>query len=226
MSYFFERAQHETHTFAAATGSRNGWNVATADFTGDGPGIDNATWAGGDGTGPGAFTSDIVVAGTTGTIVDISVTINDFTHTWLGDLNASLSNGGTTVDLFFRPGSLDGTALGDNVDISGNFTFSLNGTDDLWAESAAVIGAGDALDGSNFNFFTSTINNVPTDLGAFLGQPKDGTWTLTVGDNAGGDTGSFSSWTLNITSSQVIPEPTALGLIAGLAGLAIVRRRR
>ena len=190
--------------------------VASADFFGTGAGndfVDNTT-----------VSSSINVSGTSGDIVDISVTINNMNHTWLGDLTAVLDNGSTSVTLFARPGQLNGAGFGFMVETSGDFTFSANGTDSLWTEAG---NSGGALNGTPFNFFTSGLNDVPTSLSDFFGQSKNGLWTLSISDGAGGDTGSYSGWTLDITSSGVvIPEPTTFGLIAGLAALTVVRRRR
>src|SRR5207244_7516461 len=39
-------------------------------------------------------------------------------------------------------------------------------------------------------------------LGAFQGENPNGTWTLTISDDAGGDTGTVDSWQLEITTTQ------------------------
>ena len=189
--------------------------VASADFTGTGAGnafVDNAD-----------VSSSISVTGTTGTIVGVEVTINAMEHTWLGDLTATLDNGTTSVTLFERVGQIGGAGFGDNVDTSGDFTFSSDGTDSLWAESAA---SGGALNGAGFDFATSGADDVPTSLGDFFGQSKNGDWTLTISDGAGGDSGQYAGWTLNLVSGSSIPEPTTFGLLAGRAGFVAARRRR
>ena len=190
--------------------------VANADFTGTGAGnafVDNAD-----------VSSSINVSGTTGTIVGVEVTINAMEHTWLGDLTATLSNGTTSVTLFERVGRTGGAGFGDNVDTSGDFTFSDDGTDSLWTESA---NSGGALNGTGFDFSTSGAEDAPTSLSDFFGQSKNGDWTLTINDGAGGDSGQYAGWTLNLVSSGAeIPEPTTFGLLVGIAGLAAARRRR
>lgn len=189
--------------------------VASADFTGTGDGnafIDNAS-----------VSSTINVSGTTGTITGVEVTINAMEHTWLGDLTATLDNGTTSVTLFERVGQIGGAGFGDNVDTSGDFTFSDDGSDSLWAESAGVT----SLDGTGFDFSTSGADDVATSLGDFFGQSKDGDWTLTISDGAGGDSGQYAGWTLNLISSgTTVPEPTTFGLLVGFAGLVAARRRR
>ena len=189
--------------------------VASADFTGTGAGnsfVDNAD-----------VSSSINVSGTTGNITGVEVTINSMEHTWLGDLTATLDNGTTSVTLFERVGRTGGAGFGDNVDTAGNFTFSSDGTDSLWTESA---NSGGFLIGDGFDFATSGAENAPTSLSDFFGQSKDGVWTLTISDGAGGDSGQYAGWTLSLTSGNAIPEPTTFGLLAGIAGLAAARRRR
>ncbi|MCK4305411.1 MAG: proprotein convertase P-domain-containing protein, partial [Candidatus Eisenbacteria sp.] len=57
-------------------------------------------------------------------------------------------------------------------------------------------------------------------LDAFIGEPTDGTWTLTVGDHASGDTGMFNEWCLRITYADYSadvksdPVPARLELMA------------
>lgn len=61
-------------------------------------------------------------------------------------------------------------------------------------------------------------------LNAFVGQATDGTWTLTVSDQAGGDTGMLNSWCLRITyggNPAATPEvrlPAVLALRAPACG--------
>ena len=68
-------------------------------------------------------------------------------------------------------------------------------------------------------------------LSLFNGTNANGTWSLYVLDDAGGDIGSISGgWDLTITDDEitgVIPEPTtALLLGAGLIALVAARARR
>ena len=142
------------------------------------------------------------------TIADVSVTLNNITHTWVGDLVITLSNGSTSVDLIARPG-FTGTGFGSSGDLNGTYTFvdggaafptTLTGTQIVPAGSYAPV----------------------TPLSAFAGQSSSGNWTLSVQDNAAGDTGALGSWTLNLTA---VPTPGAAALL-GLAGVAGLRRRR
>jgi len=122
------------------------------------------------------------------TLTDLDVSL-DVTHTWVGDLIFTISNGTTTVVFFDRPG-FTGTGFGcAGDDISATL-------DDE--------GAGGPVENMCGNlpaiFDTPTPNNP---LSAFDGQNIQGTWTLTASDNAVGDTGQVNSWCLVTTPVPV-----------------------
>ena len=56
-------------------------------------------------------------------IANVSVTLNNIVHTWVGDLTIRLSNGTNTVDLIARPG-FTGTGFGSSGDLNGTYTFA------------------------------------------------------------------------------------------------------
>jgi MYXO-CTERM domain-containing protein len=172
---------------ALAGNSYNGGGVAFADLT--------------------TVTSDIVVADSF-SIADVSVTLNNITHTWVGDLTISLSNGSTSIDLIARPG-FTGTGFGSSGDLNGNYSFATGGA----AFPTTLTGTAVVPSGTYAPI---------GDLSLFNGQNSAGTWTLSVADAAGGDTGALGSWTLNLTP---VPTPGAAALL-GLAGVAGLRRRR
>lgn len=153
------------------------------------------------------------------TITDLNV---DFImrHTWQGDVVVRLRGpDGTEVRLTDRPGRADGatTGFGFSTDNYGNPT---TGVPFFWDDEAAA-----AYD-TPVVAVNNPVGNWRPDgadlLSAFDGRSKVGTWTLLVGDRAGGDTGAVLQWSLHFTQ---IPTPGAAALI-GLAGLAGLRRRR
>lgn len=179
-------------------------------------------------TTPGVFTSTINVG--TGITSVNWVEIQNFRHTWAGDINITLTApGGAMVTLYDRfgvPGSTFGDSSNFGSDGSGStfdtltgrtYRFQVGGADLLAALTAATgaqgVAAGTyaptAADDSATNF--SAFNNV----GA-------GVWTLTVTDFAEGDTGDVGSWTFN---ANPVPEPATMAAL-GLGALALIRRRR
>jgi hypothetical protein len=147
------------------------------------------------------------------------------THTWIGDLTVTLTSpGGTSVQLFRRPGT---AGVGNSGDwLAGTYTFVLSG--------------GIAMPNTNTNTIPGSSYNITSNPGstqiipapnpntytAFTGQNLNGTWTLNISDNAGGDTGAISGWSMNISS---IPEPTTAALLllaVGGLGAAAWRKRK
>jgi subtilisin-like proprotein convertase family protein len=136
-----------------------------------------------DNTQPGVsvtieITEDVII-----TDLDVDLVI---AHTWVGDLDAVLTSpSGTQVAIFDRPG-VPATTFG----CSGN---DVNATLDDEATDPVEDECGAGVPTINGTF---TPNNP---LSAFDGESTLGTWTLTVSDYAGGDTGTVNSWGLTYT---------------------------
>ncbi len=133
----------------------------------------------------GTVESTMTLENCGGPITDINVGVSA-THSWVGDLIFQLEAPDTTVvTLIDRPG----------VPAS---TFGCDG-----ADIAALLD-----DGAGAPVENECAGGVPTINGSFQpngslsdynGVDPNGTWTLIVTDNAGGDTGSLDDWSLDIT---------------------------
>jgi subtilisin-like proprotein convertase family protein len=157
----------------------------------DGPGFDipdNEPIGGGSNTG--------VIPDDGGTFTDIIVDI-DMAHTWVGDLNIYLiydmectgESPEATAQIVCRPGQSDcdpaGTTFGCSDDLAGVYRFSDDGGTPLGVNCTGAQAAGCyGVSG-------------PGLLASFDGMPKGGCMGLLVVDNAAGDTGAVSSWTLH-----------------------------
>jgi subtilisin-like proprotein convertase family protein len=147
-------------------------------------------------TGPATVTSTLAIP-TCGTITGVKVQNLNITHTWVGDLRVTLTSPlGTIITLFDRPGRTTTGAgcSGDNLAV---------GFDD-----AAILTATD---------FENACGNLPAISGTYQpvnllsglnGQNMQGTWTLTVHDEAAGDGGTLDSWQLEICSTPCGATPT------------------
>ncbi|HYE60980.1 MAG TPA: choice-of-anchor X domain-containing protein, partial [Phycisphaerales bacterium] len=131
---------------------------------------------------PGMRTLTVTVPAGSGTISNLGITLG-MNHTWVGDVIATISNGTTTATFINRPG-VPGTGV--------------NGFSDNLAGEYRFTGLASAsIDTGCTNVST---HNVPAgayqpfeSLAGFNGQPLEGTWTITLTDNAGLDTGSITS---------------------------------
>lgn len=211
-------------------------SAANADFfSGGGPG---GAIPDGSGTAvSGApFLSTIVVPGTVqGTITDVNISFNALAHSWVGDVTMTLTHpdGITTLTIMSRPGRGNTSTFGFSSDfVAGNsYAFADFGVALFNVAPPAIIPTGTYIPSSNPNPpATNALPYVytPTSFfGTFGGLLAPGIWTLEIRDWAGGDTGSLGGWTLNITTQNVIPEPSSLAILSllGVAGL-VVRRRR
>lgn len=157
------------------------------------------------------FTSTITI--TDGGMLN-SITLVGLTHTWAGDIIATVDNG--VGDLMNRVGATVSGGVGDSSDFGGDYTFSNSGGD-LWAAAAAAGGAV-VIAGGNYRA-TGALSSTPLNLPGTIGP---GTYTLSISDNAALDTGSFSGWCIDYTP---VPEPATMAVL-GAGALALIRRRR
>lgn len=141
----------------------------------------------------------------------------NITHSWVGDLIITLSNGSSTADIAVRTGQTTPLGAGDSSNLLGVYTFQDGGAD-FWA---AAIAAGTTIPTGTYSASTAGGGLVSL-AGVFGGQSGAGTWTLSITDNFNFDTGSVAGWTLYV---ETIPTPGAAALF-GVAGLAGLRRRR
>lgn len=143
----------------------------------DGPGVPTTCGV------PGApATSTISVSGVSGNVTDLDVSIN-ITHTWVGDIDATVAKGATSVLVIDNPGAATPTACGSGTD---NMAITLDDEGTNPVETGPFPLAG-----------TYTPNSP---LSAFDGTAANGDWTLTITDGGLGDTGSLDSWALIITA--------------------------
>ncbi|MDG1434346.1 MAG: proprotein convertase P-domain-containing protein, partial [Saprospiraceae bacterium] len=141
-----------------------------------------------------ASSAGIIPGGST--IDDVEISIN-ITHTWVGDISASLvSPDGTSISLFDRPGNPSSFFGCSQDNISVDFS-------DAAAASAA------ALEGTCNNSFTGAGNPGPSfaisgafqsidALASLAGENAVGDWTLEVSDAFGGDGGFIESFELTV----------------------------
>ena len=145
---------------------------------------------------PAGVTSTITVAEDI-TLTDLEVGV-EIDHTWVGDVFISLTSpGGTTVTLLDRPGVPGST-----------FGCSDNDMDVVFSDAASV--NPETTCNATTPWLTGPV--LPASpLSAFDGESTVGTWTLTVSDNAGGDTGQIVNWSL-------IPTPGFSGVCTVCVG--------
>jgi trimeric autotransporter adhesin len=160
--------------------------------------------------GPGSISDTISIADVS-TLSDLNVYIRA-NHTWVGDLIFTLQHvpSGTTVTLIDRPGVPASTfgCSGDNYDV----TVDDEGLDtpienQCVAPPPAITGQAIGGDPPNASL-----------LAAFDGLSIQGDWTLTVTDNATGDTGTLNEWCVIVTAT---PDPTPIPVMGGLGVLLL-----
>lgn len=137
--------------------------------------------------GSGSFQDDIVVTDNF-SITDVTVTLKDLVHTWVGDLVVRLRHleTDTLVELFRRPGQPQFSSSGYSNDLRGDYSFNDQFNIDFEAAAAqnAVIPSG------NYAALQA--------LSTFCGHSSAGTWRLIINDCSAGDSGAFGSWSLDL----------------------------
>ncbi len=147
-------------------------------------------------TGPAVVTSTLVVAGAGTFLSDVNVTTG-ITHTFNADLDITVTSpAGTVVTLTTDNGSsfdnvFNGTVWDDDADPGTQVPYTSNPNEVTEHTYADLTLASPLLPEEG--------------LGAFVGQDPNGTWTITISDDAAGDGGALNSWSLNLTSLTSAP---------------------
>ena len=146
-------------------------------------------------------TSTLAVSGVGPYLLDVDLT-TFITHTFSADMDITLTSpAGTIVTLTTDNGagndnSYNGTVWDDDADPDGQVPYTTN--------------AGLATDHPYVNLVTATPLVPEEAMAAFQGENPNGTWTITISDDLGGDVGNMASWTLNLATL-----PAAPGLLSG-----------
>ena len=143
--------------------------------------------------------------GQVGNVTDVSISLNDLTHTFPDDLDMLLIGPNGASNLLFMSDAGAGDDIG-NVDL----TFSDAAGGGL--PDASQIGAGTYLPTDynvvetdvTFGTATSGINSgsATTFATAFGGSAGNGFWSLYVNDDLADDTGSLAGWSVSVTTAS------------------------
>jgi LPXTG-site transpeptidase (sortase) family protein len=137
----------------------------------------------------GTFTSTITVSGVNTYLLDLDMT-TDIRHTANLDLDITLTSpAGTVVTI-----TTDNGGFNDDV---------FDGT--LWDDDGGV----PVTDAIYADGVTATPLVPEEAMGAFIGENPNGDWTLTIVDDAAGDSGSLDQWDLYVTTITSSPTTTA-----------------
>ena len=186
------------------------------------------------------------------TIGDLAVCIDGLTHTWVGDLIATVTHTPLVGDdvvrgvLFDRVGRFPFVGDGDASNLDGDYEFASTG-DDLWSESNQG-SSGNGTQGTvddeftiaegsyaNVNFADFSNNTFPgvespiSLRSVFGGRSSAGTWTIQFTDNDVNDVGSFDSTSIKFfAAATAVPEPGTYGLMAfaSIGGFFYIRRKK
>ncbi len=134
--------------------------------------------------------TDTLVVSNSGSLSDLDVFVN-VTHSWVGDLVFTLKHvdTGTSVTIIDRPGM-----------VSSGFGCNGNNINATLDDEASSLVENECSGG------TPTINGTfqPNNpLSAFDSEDLSGTWTMTISDNVGQDTGTLNTWCIIPTTTPM-----------------------
>lgn len=152
---------------------------------------------------PNVVTSTIVVSGAGNSLESLTAQTG-LTHTFPGDLDVTLqSPAGTIVTLTTdnagtNDDAFNGTVWNDKANPSGQVPYTTN--TGMVTDSVYAVGVPQATLTPEESF------------GAFRGEDPNGTWTITISDDADLDGGSLNNWSLTIQTAACT---TAAGVSVG-----------
>jgi subtilisin-like proprotein convertase family protein len=138
------------------------------------------------------YPSNITVSGMTGVIAVVNVTINGFSHAFPDDVDILLKGptGANAIILSDVGGSIAVSNLTINLDDNAAASMSDAGPLTSGTFKPTNVGAGDT--------FPTQAPSGGSVLSVFNNTNPNGTWSLYVVDDANGQAGSITSWSLNI----------------------------
>lgn len=153
------------------------------------------------------YPSNITVAGFPGSVAKVTVTLNNFSHTWPGDVDVLLVGpSGQTSVLMSDAGESGADAT--------NLTYTFDDTAINSLTSGPTAGSG-TYKPTNFGVgdpfgapAPAAGSSSSSPLTVFNGTNPNGTWSLYVVDDAGADIGSFAGgWSMEITPGPCAAPP-------------------
>lgn len=154
------------------------------------------------------------VTGISGPVTDVSVSIT-LTHSWAGDLDMVLAAPGGSPNLVVvgHIGVTAAGSFGSSSDYNGTYVFSDSAAGaNIWTAAASTpIPAGTyrtTVRGMAGTTNPPAVTSLNTTFGGLTPAQANGTWTLTIRDGGGGDTGSVTAsiLTVNPTGPLVVPQ--------------------
>jgi Ca2+-binding RTX toxin-like protein len=149
------------------------------------------------------YPSTINVSGLSGNINSLKVTLTNLSHTWPDDIDVLLVGPTGTKALLMS--DVGGSNSLSNVTL----TFDPTATSSLPDEEGLITsGSYKATDFETGDFFNTPAPGGPygTDFSVFNGINPNGTWSLYVVDDVGGDAGTIAGgWSLNIGTASTAP---------------------
>lgn len=157
------------------------------------------------------YPSNIIAGGLTGTVTNVRVTLNNFSHTFPGDADVLLVGpGGQKFTVLSDViGGTDAVNVTWVLDDAGAAIIPATGTPVSGTFRPTNIGTGDVFPApappAPFQFPATA--GAATFASVFNGTNPNGTWSLYVVDDAGVDTGTFAGgWALTITTQTPVCE--------------------
>jgi len=163
-------------------------------------------------SGGATVSSTINIAGAGTYLWDVDLTVA-ITHTFPGDLDFTLTSpAGTVVTISSdNGGSSDdvwnGTTFDDDANPGGQVPYTTN--NGLVGDHAYATGV------------VATPLAPEEALIAFRGENPNGTWTITLDDDAGGDVGTLNSWSISLTTLNGTPTVSSVPVVTNNTPLPI-----